>query len=380
MRRRSSANRNPCPHGKLKHNCVDCNPCPHGNLKKNCVDCNPCPHGKLKHNCVDCKPCPHGKLKHNCKECMPCPHGKLKHNCKECILNPTRLDAPSASGANAGEHEPTHEADDAAPPPPSPPPAEETRAARDPSAAAAAAAEPAEEAEAPAPSAPASTSAASQPEVPPRDRLLYLVRERQLARDVATWRIASALDPDRPPDPDPELAALSPEAEVTLEAKNLFVRHRVSTLRAPSGYLVSAALSARPDESAREETRPKPIDWPLERDWTLALNERDDATPSADAKASGAGAGAAAASKGARAKTVTFVSLVSNVECEPAEVDAWVARRFSGDVDKALAWIEAAPIPGTARKRPAKAAPSGAPATKKRAGVGKDDATSGDVV
>ena len=194
------------------------------------------------------------------------------------------------------------------------------------------------------------------------------MRERQLARDVATWRITGALDPDRPPDPDPELAALSPGAEVTLEAKNLFVRHRVSTLRAPSGYLVSAVLSARPDESAREKTRPKPIDWPLERDWTLALNERDDAMPSADAKASGAGAAAAAASKGARSKTVAFVSLVSNVECEPAEVDAWVARRFSGDVDKALAWIEAAPVPGTARKRPSKAAPSGAPAKKKRGG------------
>jgi|TARA_B110000503_G_scaffold119102_1_gene180627 hypothetical protein len=21
-----------CPHGKLKHNCVECNPCPHGKM------------------------------------------------------------------------------------------------------------------------------------------------------------------------------------------------------------------------------------------------------------------------------------------------------------------------------------------------------------
>ena len=67
-------------------------------------------------------------------------------------------------------------------------------------------------------------------------------------------------------------------------------------------------------------------------------------------------------------KTVAFVSLVSNVECEPAEVDAWVARRFSGDVDKALAWIEAAPVHATARKRTSNVAPSGAPAKKKRGG------------
>ena len=131
---------------------------------------------------------------------------------------------------------------------------------------------------------------------------------------------------------------------------------------------MSAVLSARPDESAREKTRAKPTDWPLERDWTLALDERDDARPSADAKASAAGA--AAAPKGARSKTVdeTFVSLLSNVACDPAEVDAWVVRRFSGDVKKALAWVEAAPVPGTARKRPApaKTAPSGAPAKKKR--------------
>ena len=279
-------------------------------------------------------------------------------------------DAPSASGATAGETEPAREADDAPPPPPPPPPAEEPRAARDPSAAAAA--EPAEEAEAPAPSAPASSRAASRPEVSPRERLLSLVRDRQLARDALTWRIAGALDPDRAPDPDPELAGLSPEEEVTREAKNLFVRHRVSSRRAPSGYLVSAVLSARPDESAREKTRAKPEDdeTPLERDWTLALDERDDATPSADAKASGTEAAAAAASKGARSKTVAFVSLVSNVECEPAEVDAWVARRFSGNVDSALAWIEAAPVPETARKRPGPAAPSGAPPAKKKRGGG----------
>ena len=279
-------------------------------------------------------------------------------------------DAPSASGATAGETEPAREADDAPPPPPPPPPAEEPRAAR--SIAAAAAAEPAEEAEAPAPSAPASSRAASRPEVSPRERLLSLVRDRQLARDALTWRIAGALDPDRAPDPDPELAGLSPEEEVTREAKNLFVRHRVSSRRAPSGYLVSAVLSARPDESAREKTRAKPEDdeTPLERDWTLALDERDDATPSADAKASGTEAAAAAASKGARSKTVAFVSLVSNVECEPAEVDAWVARRFSGNVDSALAWIEAAPVPETARKRPGPAAPSGAPPAKKKRGGG----------
>ena len=76
------------------------------------------------------------------------------------------------------------------------------------------------------------------------------------------------------------------------------------------------------------------------------------------------------ASKGARSKTVAFVSLVSNVECEPAEVDAWVARRFSGDVDTALAWIEAAPVPDTARKRPGPAVPSGAPPAKKKRGGG----------
>jgi hypothetical protein len=198
------------------------------------------------------------------------------------------------------------------------------------------------------------------------------VRDRQLARDALTWRIAGALDTDRAPDPDPELAGLSPEEEVTREAKNLFVRHRVSSRRAPSGYLVSAVLSARPDESAREKTRAKPEDdeTPLERDWTLALDERDDATPSADAKASGTEAAAAAAAKGARSKTVAFVSLVSNVECEPAEVDAWVARRFSGDVDTALAWIEAAPVPDTARKRPGPAVPSGAPPAKKKRGGG----------
>ena len=34
---------------------VACNPCPHGKLKYDCVACNPCPHGKLKQNCAACK-------------------------------------------------------------------------------------------------------------------------------------------------------------------------------------------------------------------------------------------------------------------------------------------------------------------------------------
>jgi hypothetical protein len=58
------------------------------------VDCNPCPHGKVKHNCGDCKPCPHGKRKSDCAHCNPCPHGKLKRRCVDCrgeYVNPALL-------------------------------------------------------------------------------------------------------------------------------------------------------------------------------------------------------------------------------------------------------------------------------------------------
>jgi hypothetical protein len=67
------------------------------------------------------------------------------------------------------------------------------------------------------------------------------------------------------------------------------------------------------------------------------------------------------------------VSGLSNVACEPAEVDAWVARRFGGAYEKAAASIRAMAVSETARKRPAPArtAPlSDAPPAKKKRGGG----------
>ena len=59
--------------------------------------------------------------------------------------------------------------------------------------------------------------------------------------------------------------------------------------------------------------------------------------------------------------------------CEPAEVDAWVARRFGVAYEKAAASIRAMAVSETARKRPAPArtAPAAdAPPAKKKGGGG----------
>ena len=268
-----------------------------------------------------------------------------------------------------GEPKPTAEADDAQPPPPPPPPAS-------PPPPAAAAADSAED-EAPA-AAPPANEVSPTGKVSPRERLLLLVAARQISRDTLERRIADALDPTRAPDPDPALR-LSPEAEVSREARNLFVRHRVSAKRAASGYRVSRALRAAPDASAREKTRAKPSGWRLAQDWTLALDEGDEAppggSPEGEARADARSAPGAArdgvparglATRRAASPSSTFASRVSNAACTPAEVDAWVARRFRGDCAEALSVIESAPVPATARKRPAPSA--GATAAKRRRG------------
>jgi len=275
--------------------------------------------------------------------------------------------------APPGEPDHVSDAGDAQPPPPPPPPAP------------AASAE--DEAEAPAP--PEKKTEGSRDERSPRERVLSLVAARQITRDTLVRRIEDALDPTRAPETDPALR-MSPEAEVCLESRNLFVRHRVSARRAASRYRVSRVLSATPDASAREKTRAKPEGWTLARDWALALDERDDerdekhttmtmaAVSSSPAMPTrGAEEGAlrdnSAAPRRGSSETRAFVSGLSNVACEPAEVDAWVARRFGGAYEKAAASIRAMAVSETARKRPAPArtAPlSDAPPAKKKRGGG----------
>ena len=229
----------------------------------------------------------------------------------------------------------------------------------------------------------------SRPEDSPRERVLSLVAARQITRDTLVRRIEDALDPTRAPETDPALR-MSPEAEVCLESRNLFVRHRVSARRAASRYRVALVLSATPDASAREKTRAKPEGWTLARDWALALDERDDerdekhttmtmagvssspAMPTRGAE-EGAPRDNSAAPRRGSSETRAFVSGLSNVACEPAEVDAWVARRFGGAYEKAAASIRAMAVSETARKRPAPArtAPlSDAPPAKKKRGGG----------
>jgi hypothetical protein len=214
---------------------------------------------------------------------------------------------------------------------------------------------------------------------------LSLVAARQITRDTLVRRIEDALDPTRAPETDPALR-MSPEAEVCLESRNLFVRHRVSARRAASRYRVSLVLSATPDASAREKTRAKPEGWTLARDWALALDERDEgdekhtaiavssspAMPTRGAE-EGAPADRRAVPRRGSSEKRAFVSGLSNVACEPAEVDAWVARRFGGAYEKAAASIRAMAVSETARKRPAPArtAPlSDAPPAKKKRGGG----------
>ena len=217
---------------------------------------------------------------------------------------------------------------------------------------------------------------------------------RQITRDTLVRRIEDALDPTRPPEPDPALR-MSPEAEVCLESRNLFVRHRTSAKRAASRYRVSPVLSATPDVSAPEKTRAKPEGWTLARDWALALDERDEgglegkhtaknAVPSspampsieAEAEASAPADRGAPIRSGGSSETRAFVSGVSNAACEPAEVDAWVARRFGGAYEKAAESIRAMAVSETARfnKRPSVSArtapPSDAPPAKKKRGGG----------
>ena len=273
--------------------------------------------------------------------------------------------------APPGEPDHVSDAGDAQPPPPPPPPAP---------------AAPAEdEAEAPAPP---ETFSGSRDERSPRERVLSLVAARQITRDTLVRRIEDALDPTRAPETDPALR-MSPEAEVCLESRNLFVRHRVSARRAASRYRVSLVLSATPDASAREKTRAKPEGWTLARDWALALDERDegDEKHTAIAVSSSPAMPTRGAEEGAPAdrraaprrrssetkKQKAFVSGISNVACEPNEVDAWVARRFGGAYEKAAASIRAMAVSETARKRPAPArtAPlSDAPPAKKKRGGG----------
>ena len=251
---------------------------------------------------------------------------------------PTRVTAPTPPGA-----------DDAQPPPPPPPPASPP-----------AVAEPAEEdAKAPAPPAPPTTFPAASPpdEVSPRERLLSLVATRQIPRDTIERCIEDALDPTRAPDPDPA-PRLSPEAEVSREARNLFVRHKVPPRLAESGYRVSMVLRAAPDASAREKTRAKSWDWRLAQDWTLALDEGDEAPTGREpvdtrVQPGDAPGGEPRGRRLAPQAAETFASRVSNAAAAEAEVDAWVARRFGGDCAKALAAIEAVPFTATALKRQA---------------------------
>jgi hypothetical protein len=271
--------------------------------------------------------------------------------------------------APPGEPDHVSEAGDAQlPPPPPPPPPAPAAPAED-------------EAEAPAPP----ETEGSRDERSPRERVLSLVAARQITRDTLVRRIEDALDPTRAPEMDPALR-MSPEAEVCLESRNLFVRHRVSARRAASRYRVSLVLSAMPDASAREKTRAKPEGWTLARDWALALDERDEgdekhtaiavssspAMPTRGAE-EGAPADRRAAPRRGSSETRAYVSGLSNVACEPAEVDAWVARRFGGAYEKAAASIRAMAVSETARKRPAPArtAPlSDAPPAKKKRGGG----------
>ena len=273
--------------------------------------------------------------------------------------------------APIGEPDHVSEAGDAQPPPsPPPPPPAPAAPAED-------------EAEAPAPP---ETFSGSRDERSPRERVLSLVAARQITRDTLVRRIEDALDPTRAPEPDPALR-MSPEAEVCLESRNLFVRHRVSARRAASRYRVSLVLSATPDASAREKTRAKPEGWTLARDWALALDETDDggegdegdetspAMPTRGAE-EGAPADRRAAPRRRSSETKkqkAFVSGISNVACEPNEVDAWVARRFGGAYEKAAASIRAMAVSETARKRPAPARTvplSDAPPAKKKRGGG----------
>jgi len=139
--------------------------------------------------------------------------------------------------APPGEPDHVSDAGDAQPPPPPPPPAP------------AASAE--DEAEAPAPP----ETEGSRDERSPRERVLSLVAARQITRDTLVRRIEDALDPTRAPETDPALR-MSPEAEVCLESRNLFVRHRVSARRAASRYpRLAGAFGDAGRVGAREDPR-----------------------------------------------------------------------------------------------------------------------------
>ena len=64
---------NKCPHGKLKHRCIDCGGssiCEHKQIRARCVVCGGsqiCEHNRRKYDCIDCKGnsiCEHDKIWH----------------------------------------------------------------------------------------------------------------------------------------------------------------------------------------------------------------------------------------------------------------------------------------------------------------------------
>ena len=211
-----------------------------------------------------------------------------------------------------------------------------------------------------------------QPEPKPREPARESPEERPAAAPPRRRR-----SPSRSPSPTPtdgsaasavaaaergwdedHAAAAGPEAEVSREARNLFVRHKVPPRLAESGYRVSMVLRAAPDASAREKTRAKSWDWRLAQDWTLALDEGDEAPTGREpvdtrVQPGDAPGGEPRGRRLAPQAAETFASRVSNAAAAEAEVDAWVARRFGGDCAKALAAIEAVPFTATALKRQA---------------------------
>ena len=95
-RRKASAKKNKCPHGKRKTCCVECGGasiCSHGKQKSRCVDCGGvgiCEHEKIRSRCVLCgggSICKHGKLRERCVECggsQICEHERRKDKCNIC--------------------------------------------------------------------------------------------------------------------------------------------------------------------------------------------------------------------------------------------------------------------------------------------------------
>lgn len=90
------ANKNKCPHGKLKARCRTCDGkhyCEHNKRKDTCRICSPngfCIHGTRKNVCRKCDGvsfCKHGKEKYRCSYCGTtaiCDHGHIKYTCVPC--------------------------------------------------------------------------------------------------------------------------------------------------------------------------------------------------------------------------------------------------------------------------------------------------------